>query len=287
MNKKYLSALFIFLFLASAIYARKPKARAGGYPKSIVALSPSAAEILFTIGAGDQVSAVSEFTDFPEEAKAKPVVGGFDGKTLSIETIMSFRPDLVYLTEGMHNFLIATLEANGIAYYVSKGDSIASVEKEILEVGKITGHEKEAAKVVDGMETKLKKSVASAHKGGAANSDSPVNVYWEVWNAPYMSAGASSFINDVIKAAGGENIFSDLPDTYPMVSEESIISRRPAVILIPASTGMAADAVGLRNGWAEIPAVKGNRVFVVDDNVYTRPGPRVADVVLELSELLK
>ena len=287
MNKKYLSALFIFLFLASAIYARKPKVRAGGYPKSIVALSPSAAEILFTIGAGDQVSAVSEFTDFPEEAKAKPVVGGFDGKTLSLETIMSFRPDLVYLTEGMHNFLIATLEANGIAYYVSKGDSIASVEKEILEVGKITGHEKEAAKVVDGMEEKLKKAVASAHKGGAANSDSPVNVYWEVWNAPYMSAGASSFINDVIKAAGGENIFSDLPDTYPMVSEESIISRRPAVILIPASTGMAADAVGLRNGWAEIPAVKGNRVFVVDDNVYTRPGPRVADVVLELSELLK
>ena len=287
MNKKYLSALFIFLFLASAIYARKPKVRAGGYPKSIVALSPSAAEILFTIGAGDQVSAVSEFTDFPEEAKAKPVVGGFDGKTLSLETIMSFRPDLVYLTEGMHNFLIATLEANGIAYYVSKGDSIASVEKEILEVGKITGHEKEAAKVVDGMETKLKKAVASAHKGRAANSDSPVNVYWEVWNAPYMSAGASSFINDVIKAAGGENIFSDLPDTYPMVSEESIISRQPAVILIPASTGMAADAVGLRNGWADIPAVKGDRVFVVDDNVYTRPGPRVADVVLELSELLK
>lgn len=287
MNKKYLSALFIFLFLASAIYARKPKVRAGGYPKSIVALSPSAAEILFTIGAGDQVSAVSEFTDFPEEAKAKPVVGGFDGKTLSLETIMSFRPDLVYLTEGMHNFLIATLEANGIAYYVSKGDSIASVEKEILEVGKITGHEKEAAKVVDGMETKLKKAVTSAHKGGPTNSDSPVNVYWEVWNAPYMSAGASSFINDVIKAAGGENIFSDLPDTYPMVSEESIISRQPTVILIPASTGMAADAVGLRNGWAEIPAVKGNRVFVVDDNVYTRPGPRVADVVLELSELLK
>lgn len=290
MNKKYLSVFFAFLLLASAIYARKPKAAASGYPKSIVALSPSAAEILFTIGAGDQVSAVSEFTDFPEAAKAKPVVGGFDGKTLSLETIMSFKPDLVYLTEGMHNFLIATLEANGIAYYVSKGDSIASVETEILEVGKITGHEKEAAKVVDGMEKKLKKAAASAHKGDDAKSgagDAAVKVYWEVWNAPYMSAGASSFINDVIKAAGGQNIFADLPDAYPMVSEESIISRQPAVILIPASTGMAADAVDLRNGWADIPAVKGGRVFVVDDNVYTRPGPRVADVVLELSSLLK
>jgi len=286
MNKKYLSVFFAFLLLASAIYARKPKAVANGYPKSIVALSPSAAEILFTIGAGDQVSAVSEFTDFPEAAKAKPIVGGFDGKTLSLETIMSFKPDLVYITEGMHNFLIATLEANGIAYYISKGDSIASVETEILEVGKITGHEKEAAKVVDGMEKKLKKAEASAHKGGA-KSGAAVKVYWEVWNAPYMSAGASSFINDVIKAAGGENIFADLPDAYPMVSEESIISRQPTVILIPASTGMAADAVGLRNGWADIPAVKGDRVFVVDDNVYTRPGPRVADVVLELSALLK
>jgi iron complex transport system substrate-binding protein len=285
MNKKYLSAFFVFLFLASAIYARKPKAAANGYPKSIVALSPSAAEILFTIGAGDQVSAVSEFTDFPTEAKSKPIVGGFDGKTLSLETIMSFKPDLVYITEGMHNFLIATLESNGIAYYVSKGDSIASVEKEILEVGKITGHEKEAAKVVDGMEKKLKKAV-SAHKGSAGKGVA-VKVYWEVWNAPYMSAGAASFINDVIKAAGGENIFADLPDAYPMVSEETIIARQPAAILIPASTGMAASAVGLRNGWADIPAVKEGRVFVVDDNVYTRPGPRVADVVLELSELLQ
>ena len=281
MNKKYLSVFFAFLLLTSAIYARKPKAAASGYPKSIVALSPSAAEILFTIGAGDQVSAVSEFTDYPEAAKAKPVVGGFDGKTLSIETIMSFKPDLVYLTEGVHNFLIATLESNGIAYYVSKGDSIASVENEILEVGKITGHEKEAKKVVEDMEKKLKKAAGAVKKGGA------VKIYWEVWNTPHMSAGAASFINDVIKAAGGENIFSDLPDAYPMVSEETIIARKPAVILIPASTGMEASAVGLRNGWADIPAVKESRVFVVDDNVYTRPGPRVADVVLELSDLVK
>lgn len=287
MFKKRYFTVFLFVCLISALYARKPKAAESAYPKSIVALSPSAAEILFTIGAGDQVSAVSEFTDFPPEAAAKPVVGGFDGKTLSIETIMSFKPDLVYITEGMHNFLIATLESNGIAYYVSKGDSIASVKTEILEVGKITGHEKEAEKVVDGMEKKLKKAAASAHKGGAVKSGAAVKVYWEVWNAPYMSAGAASFINDVIKAAGGENIFADLPDAYPMVSEESIISRQPAVILIPASTGQAASSVGLRNGWAEIPAVKGSKVFVVDDNVYTRPGPRVADVVLDLAGLLQ
>ena len=169
MSKKLFSLILTLGFI-TACFAKAPK--------SIVALSPSAAEILFTIGAGDQVSAVSDFTDYPPEAKSKPVVGGFDGKTLSIETIMSFKPDLVYLTEGMHNFLISTLESNGIAYYVSKGESIASVEQEILEVGKITGHEKEAKKVIDNMEKKLKKA-ATAQKGGAA-----VKVYWEVWNAP-------------------------------------------------------------------------------------------------------
>ena len=281
MNKKRFLSIVIFTGLIFSCFAKKSKAADTAYPKSIVALSPSAAEILFTIGADDQVSAVSEFTDFPEAAKSKPVVGGFDGKTLSIETIMSFRPDLVYLTEGMHNFLIATLESNGIAYYISKGDSIASVEQEILDVGKLTGHDKEAKKVVDGMEKKLKKVAASAKKSA------PVKVYYEVWNAPYMSVGTTSFIHDVIVKAGGENIFGDLTDAYPMVSEESIIAREPAVILIPSSSGQAASSVALRNGWADIPAVKGGKVFVVDDNVYTRPGPRIADVVLELAELLK
>ena len=279
-NRKIIS-LFILLAFTFSAYAKKPKSSENEYPKAIVALSPSAAEILFAVGAGDQVAAVSEYTDYPAEAAAKPVVGGFDGKTLSIETIMSFKPDLVYLTEGMHNFLISTLESNGIAYYISKGESIASVEQEILDVGKLTGHEKEAAKVVDGMEKKLKKVTNAAKKSGA------VKVYYEVWNAPYMSVGTTSFINDVIVKAGGENIFGDLTDAYPMVSEETIISREPAVILIPSSTGMEASAVGLRNGWSDIPAVKNGRIYVVNDNVYTRPGPRIADVVVELADLLK
>ena len=277
-----ITAVLLLAFLTVFATGAKKNAKAdtaSAYPKSIVALSPSAAEILFAVGAGDQVAAVSEFTDYPAEAAAKPVVGGFDGKTLSIETIMSYKPDLVYLTEGMHNFLIATLESNGIAYYISKGESIASVEKEILDVGKITGHDKQAKKVVDDMEKKLQKV---AKKAG-----SPVKLYYEVWNAPYMSVGTSSFIHDVIVKAGGENIFADLTDAYPMVSEESIISRQPAVILIPSSSGQAASSVGLRNGWSDIPAVKNGKVFVVDDNVYTRPGPRIADVVVELSELLK
>ena len=253
------------------------------YPQRIVALSPSAGEILFAVGAEEQVAAVSEFTDYPPEAASKPVVGGFDGKTLSMESILGFKPDFLYLTDGMHNFLIEQLEAYKIPYYLSKGNSIAAVKLEILDIGKITGHEAKAKEIVSEMEKKL-----SAVKGGSSSdSTSSRTLYYEVWNAPFMTAGARSFINDIIFTSGAQNIFADIDEAYPIVSEETIIARQPEYILIPASCGITLEAVKARNGWASIPAVKNNKIFLIDDNVYTRPGPRVADVVVELNSLLQ
>ena len=246
------------------------------YPKAIVTLSPSAAEILYAIGAGDQIVAVSEFTDYPPEAAEKPVVGGFDGKTLSIETIISFEPDLVYLTEGMHNFLIEPLDSYGIKWYLSNATSITAIEKEIMDLGEITGHQDEAAQVVAQMAEKLPETAG----------DSSIKVYYEVWNAPFMSVGSTSFINDVIVNAGGKNIFDDLTDAYPMVSDETIIARAPDVILLPRSNGVTVEDVKARAGWDSIPAVVNDRIYIIDDNMYSRPAPRIADVVLDLSELL-
>ena len=259
------------------------------YPKSIVTLSPAAAEILYAIGAGDQIAAVSEFTDYPAEAAQKPVVGGFDGKTLSIETILSFEPDLVYLSEGMHNFLIEPLDSYGIKWYISNPTSVAAIEKEIMDMGELTGHQDEAAQVVAQMAEKLSKaySPAPANADDEVEAlDTSVKVYYEVWYAPFMSVGESSFINDVIKNAGGTNIFADLTDAYPMVSEETIIARVPDVILIPMSNGVSIEDVKARAGWDTIPAVANDKIYIIDDNIYSRPAPRIADVILDLSELL-
>ena len=107
-------------------------------PQRIISLSPSATEILFAIGAQNQIAARSDFCDFPENVKNIPSVGGFDGKTLSIEKILSFSPDFVYLTNGMHNYLIPFLQKHNIAYYISVADSIQTVLQEIAEIGKIT-----------------------------------------------------------------------------------------------------------------------------------------------------
>ena len=260
------------------------------YPKSIVTLSPAAAEILYAIGAGDQIAAVSQFTDYPPEAADKPVVGGFDGKTLSIETILSYEPDLVYLTEGMHNFLIEPLDSYGIKWYLSNATSITAIEKEIIDMGELTGHQEQAALVVAQMAEKLSKAytpVSTPTEDDEVEAlDSTIKVYYEVWNAPFMSVGSTSFIHDVIINAGGKNIFDDLTDSYPMVSEETIIARAPDVILIPMNNGVSVEDVKSRAGWESIPAVANDRVYIIDDNVYSRPAPRIADVVLDLSELL-
>lgn len=244
------------------------------YPQRIVALSPAAVENLFAVSAGAQVVAVSDFTDYPPEAVELPKVGGFDGKTLSLETILTFKPDFVYLTDGMHNFLIEALDDAGIKYYLSTADSIDSVKNELLEIGTITGHEDKAKSVVAEIEKKL----------AALTPTGEQSVYYEVWNAPYMSVGAKSFINDVLIAAGYKNIFADISEPYPMVSEETIIAREPEVIFITASSGVTVDSVSSRAGWNLIPAVVNGKIFIVNDNLTSRPSARIADAVLELAK---
>lgn len=280
MKMKKLFKLSTLLVLTALVFSgcNKKAAEQTEIAKSVVALSPAATEILFAIGAEDQIAAVSEYSDYPEAAKSKPVAGGFDGNSISLETILSFKPDLVYLTEGMHNFLIQGLEDNNIPYYISNATSVQAVYDEIKDIGKLTGHEKEAEIVI----TEMKRKTTSMQ----ASDTEKVSVYYEVWYEPFMSMGNTSFINDIIATAGGKNIFDDLSDAYPMVSEETIIARQPEVILIPASNWLTADALKARAGWESIPAVKNNKVYVIDDNIYSRPGPRIATAISELSVIL-
>ncbi|HAH62909.1 MAG TPA: hypothetical protein DCL73_12520, partial [Treponema sp.] len=165
-------------------FATKPAER-------IVSLSPAATETLCAVGAFGQIAARTDFCDYPEEVKTLPTVGGFDGKTLSIEKIISFKPDLVYATYGMHDYLVDTLRSYGIQVYISDASLVKDVLGEIRDMGKITGHEAEAENV-RGHITSVLDAVSAKVQGKKAPA-----VYWEVWNAPYMSAGKTSFMNDL------------------------------------------------------------------------------------------
>lgn len=307
MNNKFsiskITVHFLQIFLISIIFSvlcscqRKTDSLNGktsaedSTPKSIISLSPAATEILFAIGAQNQIAAVSDLSDYPPEATSLPKVGGFDGKTLSLETILSFKPDFVYLTDGMHNFLIEPLEQYNIKYYVSSSSSIKDIFSEMIEIGKITGHQKEAENKVASLQKQLQEITdASLSADSSENENSEIKqkkVYYEVWNAPFMSCGSTSFINDIIEKAGGKNIFATLPDAYPIVSEETILAENPDIILIPQSSGISADSVKSRNGWNKMQAIQKNQIYLVNDNLLSRPGPRAIEAVQNLAKILE
>ena len=248
----------------------------------IVVLSPSGCEILFAIGAGDKIAARTDFCNFPMEAENIKSVGGFDGKTLSIETIVSYEPDLVYGSKGMHDFLKESCDQFGIELFLSSADSVQDVFDEISLMGIKTGCEKNAEKLVSEMKAGFEK----LQKKTAKLSDKKrKSVYWETWNAPFMSVGSTSFINELIHISGGKNIFSDITDqAYPMVSEESILARNPQVIILPFGD---ISEVSNRNGWQYLSAVKNKKIYNVNDDIFSRPGPRILEAAETLSELLK
>ena len=237
--------------------------------------------MLFAIGAGDQIVARTDFCNFPLDVASIKSLGGFDGKTFSIESVIAQEPDFVYLFTVMHDHLIPTLEKYGIQYYVSDATTIEDVINEIKEVGILTGHEVQAKKVAD----EISSTIEAISKTTSSTTKTPT-VYWEIWNSPYMSIGNTSFIDEIITAAGGKNIFADIDQGYPTVSEESIIARNPDVIIIPSDSPLSADDVKARKGWANISAVKNNNVYKVDADITSRAGPRVKDAIILINECL-
>lgn len=253
------------------------------FPQRIVSLVPASTEILFAVGAGKQVAARTDFCTFPPEAAELPSVGGFDGKAVSLERIVAFRPDMVCLAGGMHDHLVKPLERLGIRVFVSSAESIAGVLAEMERLAGLAGKKKQGEACVETIESQLEQArKIAAHPGKA-----PPRVYWEVSASPYFTCGAKSFVSDLLGSVGAENIFSDVAQAYPQVSEESIIARRPDIIIFPdyAKTGGTADFRKRRN-WQRLPAVAGGRIFPVDPDLFSRPGPRVGQMALELARIL-
>lgn len=245
-------------------------------PSRIVCLSPSGAEILYAVGAGDKIVARTDFCDYPQEILGLPSVGGFDGNSISIERILSYKPDFVYGAKGMHDFIIEPLSALGIKTYLAESTGIETVLEEIEFMAELMGNKKKGVDCVEKIRSELPDITDSKAKFG---------VYYEVWYAPYMTAGKKSFINSIIEMAGGKNIFGQIEDPYPMVSEESIILENPQVILIPSQNGISLESVCQRNGWKNIDAVKNGRVYFVDGDLISRPGPRIVKSINEIREL--
>lgn len=238
----------------------------GQYPKKIISLAPAITEILFAIGLDQEIIGVSDYCDYPEKAKAKAKMGGFQNP--NVELVASKDPDMVFISAGVQEEFIRKLEEINIKVVVLDADTIEQVIANIELAGQLTGKEEPAQKVAADMKAKLAEITAKV-------KDRPKpKVFFEVWDDPLMSAGSGSFINNMIETAGGNNVAATSKERYYNYSVEKLLETNPDIYIINSHSHTPAD-IKKRTGYMTLSAVQNDKVFMIDDNLISRAGPRV------------
>jgi cobalamin transport system substrate-binding protein len=238
-------------------------------PHRIVSLAPSATEIVFALGAGDRLVAVDDFSDFPAEAKALPHLGGF---RTSPDKVVAERPDLILAISSGN--LPTQLDALGQPLFLLDPNDLEGVYQNVLSLGTLLDREEAAQRVVEGMRARIE-TVAEKAKGAATRP----RVLHEVdsTNASQIFvAGPHNFIDSMITTAGGVNVAAGAPTKWPKLSPEEIVARDPEIIVLAdARSGATPETVRARPGWAGIMAVRRGAIYAIDEDIVSRPGPRL------------
>ncbi len=251
-------------------------------PTRIVSLSPTATETLFAIGAGTQVVAVDDQSDYPKSAP-RTSLSGF---TPNVEAIAGYRPDLVVLSYDA-NGLVAALSRLGITVLHQDGaKSFKGAFQQIRQLGKVTGRDAPAAKLVAGMRAKIAKIVADAKRGRQG-----LSVYHELTPDLY-SAASKTFIGQVYTSLGLRNIADQAADPfdtgYPQLSAEYVVASSPDLIVLADTVccGQKSSTVAARPGWDRISAVRTGSIVRVHDSIASRWGPRLVNFYRAMASAL-
>jgi iron complex transport system substrate-binding protein len=264
---------------ASAVDSLGRKVELRAPARRIVSLSPEATEALYAVGAGPAMVGDTSYCDYPAEAKGLAKIGGFSSDTISVEKIVSLRPDLVVTAGALHQPVEAALAKLGIPFYAYLPSSFAQIEESMAALGVLAGDAAKGRAAAAALEASLAK--VRALTAALPESKRPT-VFWQVYDEPLMTCGANSFPHQVLELAGGRDIFAEIPGPWPVVSAEEVLRRAPQFILSPDDMGDKVDAAKLaaRPGWAAIPAVRDKRIALLKADLVSRAGPRIADGVL-------
>jgi len=224
----------------------------------IVSLSPAMTEIIFSLGAERYLVGTTTYCDFPDSAKKIYKVGDFSNP--SIERIISLKPSLVIVNLPEQSRIKNQLEKYGLKIFVTSPSKIEDIYKEISELGRILKTEKKADSLINYMKENIR-PLSRIKK----------RVYIEICPRPLITIGGTSYLNELIEMAGGENIFSDINKDYPVVNQEEVIMRNPEFII-----GLHPEDIENRIGWKDVSAIKNHRVYRdLNQDWILRPGPRL------------
>ncbi len=251
--------------------------------RRIVSLIPASTELLFALGLGDRVVGRTHFCDWPPAARAVADVGNGIGP--DVEAVAARKPDLVLLYASAADRSAADrLAALGIPTAVLRLDRSADFRRAARMVGTLAGIRGRADSIVATFDSALAAVSAASTRAGRRP-----RLYVDTWASPPITVGRGSYLSEVIRAAGAENLFDDVASSSATVSLEAIAERDPDAILVLAVDTTRPPDVASRAGWRAVRAVREGRIVVVDASLYDRPSPRMplaaADLARRLAKL--
>ena len=249
-------------------------------PARIVSLVPSVTEVLYALNAADTLVGVTDYCDFPAEARRKPRVGGMVAP--SLEAVVALRPDVVIATtEGTREDTVTQLTRLRVPVYLVAAHRVADVTGLIVRMGALTGRQAAAGSLVARLEARIesvKKAVLTLGRP---------RVLYVLWPEPLIVPGRNTIVTELIQLAGGQSLTADDGDDWPRYSLEAAVAKRPEVILL-ANHGAGTGAIAA-DKWrrlTDLPAVKAGRLRSVDGDLMHRYGPRVVDGLEQLARAI-
>ena len=249
-------------------------------PLRIISLSPTATEMLYAVGAGAQVVAVDEYSNYPEEAAALgTMLSGFEP---NIEAISGFMPDLVIASYDPGT-LVEQLGALNIPVFIANAaTSIDNVYEQIEQIGLLTGHADAALQLAAQMQTEIEAAIA-----GVVPPVEPISYFYELDNTLY-SVTSNTFVGQIFNLFGLRNIADNVEsgNDYPQLSAEVVVSSDPDLIFLADTKccNETAETVAARDGWGGLKAVTNNHIVELDDDVASRWGPRIVELVVAIRD---
>lgn len=245
------------------------------HPHRVICLVPSITDSVFALGAEEDVIAVSDYVQFPPEARKKPSVGSITNP--SLEMILSLHPDLVLgMPQINQRPVLEQLQHLNIPVYLVDPHGIAGILHTITSLGQATNRESQAGALVNSLTQRIA-VVRSSVRGKPV-----VNVFMPVSYDPVITIGKGAFITEIIALAGGRSITDDVNQEWPQISMETVVARAPAALLMMRGGKTTIDGLKDRSGWSVVPAVRMNRVYYVDKRVEL-PSPIAIDALEDLA----